>query len=138
MSNNLSPYLVFNGQTREALEFYREVFGGETRFMAFGDMGDPGEFPADGIMHGQLTTEAGWTIMAADSTKPGDEVVRGGSTLCVWGDDLDTLTAQFEKLSDGATVRTPLAKQMWGDTYGDLLDKFGIEWGFNIGANEQG
>lgn len=134
MSLQLSPYLVFNGQTAEALEFYKSVFGGETQLMPFGAMGDSGEFPPDAIMHGQLTTEAGWTMMASDSTKPGDEVVRGGSTLCVWGEDLETATAQFDRLAEGGNVTTPLAKQVWGDTYGDLTDKFGIEWGFNIGA----
>ena len=137
MSNNLSPYLVFSGETREALEFYRSVFGGKVEIMPFGAMGDSGDFPADAAMHGQLDTEAGWTIMAADSTKPGDAVVRGGSTMCVWGDELETLSQQFDKLAEGGTVTTALAKQTWGDTYGDLTDRFGIAWGFNISGASQ-
>lgn len=136
MSNNLSPYVVFNGQAREALEFWQSVLGGDVRIMTFGDMGAPaeqlGDMPADFVMHGQLTTTAGWTIMAADSTKPGDEVVRGGMNLCVWGSDEETLARQFEAMSSGGTVNMPLEKQMWGARYGDLTDKFGISWGFNI------
>lgn len=133
MTINVSPSLVFNGQAREAFEFYRSVFGGELSLNEFGPMGQEAGFPPDAIMHAQLVTAAGWSLMGDDSTKPGDEVVRGGSTIMVWGDDQATLEQQFAKLADGGTVGTQLEKQFWGDTYGDLTDKYGIGWGFNIG-----
>lgn len=136
MSIHLSPYLVFSGESREALEFYKSVFGGELQMITFGSMGDPGEFPAEALMHGQLNTDAGWSLMAADSTKPDDEVVRGGSSLCVWGDNEQEMARQFEALSVGGTVSTPLVRQPWGDIYGELTDRFGISWGFNIGSTE--
>lgn len=132
MSSTLSPYLVFNGQTREVLAFYASIFGGTPQFTTAAELGAPPDWPADAVMHGALTTDAGWTIMAADSTKPGDEVVRGGMNLTVWGDD-DAMRDQFERLAEGGTVNMPLAEQPWGAEYCDLTDKFGIGWGFNIG-----
>ncbi|WP_153502570.1 VOC family protein [Cumulibacter manganitolerans] len=133
MAINFSAYLAFSGETPEALEFYKSVFGGTVDLNKFGEMGAGAGFDPDAIMHGQLTTDAGWTLMAADSTKPGDELVRGGSTLTLWGDEHETMEQQFKKLAEGGTIGTPLEKQMWGAVYGDLTDKFGITWSFNIG-----
>lgn len=132
MPSNVSPSIVFNGQARQAFEFYQSVFGGELSLNEFGPMGEEGGFPADALMHVMLTTDAGWSLMGDDSTLPGDEVVRGGSTIMVWGDDEPALSAQFAMLAEGGTIDNPLEKQFWGDTYGDLVDKFGIRWGFNI------
>ena len=70
MASRLNPYLNFQGDAREAMEFYRDVFGGELNVMSFGDMG--GE-PADGVMHAQLETPAGFTLMASDAP-PGETV----------------------------------------------------------------
>lgn len=129
--NTLSPYLVFNGNAREALDFYAEVFGGSPRVNTYSEFGIT-DMPAENLMHGQLTVTDGWTIMAADSTRPGDEVVRGGSTLCIWGEDVEGARAQFDRLAEGGTVNQPLEMQPWGDMYGDLTDRFGITWGFNV------
>ena len=133
MAINFSAYLAFSGETPEALDFYKSVFGGTVELSKFGEMGTQAGFDADAIMHGQLTTDAGWTLMAADSTKPGDELLRGGTTLTVWGTDAETMTTQFNKLAEGGQIGTALEKQMWGAVYGDLTDKYGINWAFNIG-----
>lgn len=132
MTIKVSPYLVFNGQTRDAFEFYKSVFGGELAMNEFGPMGAEGGFAPEAIMHAQLDTDAGWSLMGSDSTKPEDEVVRGGSSIMIWGEDQAALEQQFAKLSEGGTVGQPLQKQFWGDVYGDLEDKFGIQWGFNV------
>ena len=132
MTIQVSPTLVFNGQAREAFEFYQSVFGGELSLNEFGPMGEESGFPPEAIMHAQLVTDAGWSLMGDDSTLPGDDVVRGGSSIMVWGEDQADIEQQFAKLSEGGTVNTPLEKQFWGDVYGDLKDKFGIQWGFNI------
>ena len=66
MASRLNPYLAFDGNAREALEFYKEVFGGELALMTFGDMGEQDPERASKIMHGQLETPAGYTLMAAD------------------------------------------------------------------------
>lgn len=132
MSNSLSPYFAFNGQARAALEHWQSVFGGTVDTLTWGQAGVTEMGPAEGLMHGQLDTPSGWSIMAADSTLPQDEVVRGGSTLAVWGDDVDLMTEQFNALGAAGEVTMPLEKQMWGALYGSVRDQFGIDWGFNI------
>ncbi|GAB7052038.1 VOC family protein [Catenuloplanes indicus] len=133
MVARLNPYINFRGQAREALEFYRGALGGEVQVMTFGQYGQEGPL-ADQVMHGQLETPSGMTLMAAD-TPPDVEITSGSViTICLSGDEAESLRAQWERLSDGATVHTPLATQMWGDEYGQLTDRFGIGWMVNIGA----
>ena len=66
MASRLNPYLNFNGNARQALEFYRSVFGGDLTLSTFAEFGMADAPDADKIMHGQLETDAGYTIMAAD------------------------------------------------------------------------
>ena len=132
MSISLAPYLNFpQGKTREAMTFYEAVFGGRLDISTFGDFHMEG-MPADGVMHAMLTTDS-FTFMASDAM-PGSETQWGGTRvyLTFFGDDLATLTGWFDKLAEGGSVGTTLQKMPWGDTYGVLMDKFGIEWMFNI------
>ena len=134
MASRLNPYLNFQSNAREAIEFYRDVFGGELNVMTFGDMG--GE-PADGVMHAQLETPSGFTLMASDAP-PGETLNPGGAVhISLSGDDTAELTGYFEKLADGGTVVDGLKQQVWGDTFGMLVDRFGIGWLVNI-AGQQG
>ena len=134
MASRLNPYLNFQSNAREAIEFYRDVFGGELNVMTFGDMG--GE-PADGVMHAQLETPSGFTLMASDAP-PGETLNPGGAVhISLSGDDTAELTGYFEKLADGGTVIDGLKQQVWGDTFGMLVDRFGIGWLVNI-AGQQG
>ena len=129
MASRLNPYLNFQSNAREAIEFYRDVFGGELRVMTFGDMG--GE-PANGVMHAQLETPAGFTLMASDAP-PGETLSPGGAVhISLSGDDTDDLTNWFRKLADGGTLIDDLKQQAWGDTFGMLVDRFGIGWLVNI------
>ena len=136
MTSRLNPYLSFNGNARDAMEFYRSVFGGELRINTFGDYGNPDPAVADKVMHAQLETDAGYTLMASD-LMPDMPFNRGDSiTVSLSGEDADRLRGYWEKLSDGGTVSMPLEKQMWGDEFGMCTDKFGITWMVNI-AGEQ-
>ena len=137
MSIHLNPYLNFRGEAREALEFYHSVFGGELILNRYdsipGMMGDGDE--GSKIMHGQLNTPDGLTIMAADlpesmAGQPG--VPTGGGSSCVWGEDTERITALWEGLSQGAEIQVPFAKAPWGDTFGDLRDRFGVSWMFSL------
>ena len=138
----LNPYLNFDGNTREALEFYQGVFGGELNVMAFGDMGmtehDGNPIPADGVMHGQLTSDQGFTLMASDNVPGMSEGQTPNGHLSLSGDESELLHGYFDKLADGGKVTMPLEKQMWGDEFGMLTDRFGITWMVNIsGAAQQ-
>lgn len=133
MATRLNPYLSFDGQAREAMEFYQSVFGGELKMNTFGEFGMQDTPQADQIMHAQLETDAGYTIMAAD-TPPGMEHRPGSSITVSLSGDEEVLRQYFNALAEGGEVGTPLEKQMWGDEYGDLVDRFGVSWMVNLGG----
>jgi PhnB protein len=135
MAQLLNPYLNFDGNAREAMEFYRDALGGELEVNTFGEYGGT---PADGVMHSYLGTPAGFHLMASDLPEgqahdPGTNI-----TISLSGDDAEALGGYFAKLAEGGTVSMPLEKQMWGDTFGMLIDKFGIHWMVNIQTGEAG
>ena len=134
MSINGAPYLGFRGQAREAMNFYQEVFGGELDLLDWMDPDAPASESGEKlVMHGHLSTAAGWALMGADNIEMATEDSDAQRmNVVVYGDDVDTMVEQFEKLSEGASVHMPLEKQMWGDMFGGLKDKFGIDWGFNV------
>ena len=133
MASVLNPYLNFNGDARQALEFYNSVFGGNLNVSTFADFGTPKDAPDAGkIMHGQLETSAGYTIMAAD-TPPGMEYQgMHGFGVSLSGDDGDALRGYWEKLTATGTTTMPLQKQAWGDEFGMCTDQFGVPWLVNI------
>ncbi len=127
-------YLFFRGDCREAMEFYKSVFGGELTMQTFGEV--PGEKPAemqgmeDKVMHAMLSGGE-IKLMASDSTRKeefGDSFI----SLSLGGTDEAKLRGLFEKLSEGGKVTSPLKKEFWGDTFGTLTDKFGVDWMVNI------
>ena len=137
MASQLNPYLNFNGNARQALEFYTGVFGGNLTLSTFAEFGTPKDAPdADKIMHGQLETAAEYTIMAAD-TPPGMEYQgMHGFGVSLSGDDGDALRGYWEKLCADGTVTMPLQKQVWGDEFGMCTDKFGVPWLVNISQTQ--
>jgi PhnB protein len=137
MASVLNPYITFDGNAREAMEFYERVFGGTLRLNTFGELGGPDAPNPDEIMHGQLETDGGLTLMGADP--PPGMAHRPGNNFAVSlsGDDDAELRGYWEKLSDGGTVTVPLEKQMWGDEFGMCNDRFGITWMVNISQPQQ-
>ncbi len=132
MPSLLNPYLNFDGNTREAMEFYRDVFGGELQINTFGEYGTDDPAIADGTMHAQLEAPNGFTLMASDGP-PGSAITFGDNiSISLSGDDAGELRGYWDKLSDGGTVAMPLEKQMWGDEFGMCVDRFGIQWMVNI------
>jgi PhnB protein len=137
VASRLNPYLSFSDNAREAMEFYKSVFGGNLTLNTFGDYGAQGD-EANKIMHAQLETDAGYTLMGADtpegmSYNPGDNI-----TVSLSGDDAETLRRYWQQLSEGGTVMMPLEKQMWGDEFGQCKDKFGIPWMVDIVSSQAG
>jgi PhnB protein len=132
VASRLNPYISFDGNAQQAMEFYYRVFGGALTLNTFGEYGAPDAPEADKIMHGMVETDSGLTLMGAD-TPPGTEYQPGNNiAVSLSGEDADELRGYWEKLSDGGTVTVPLEKQMWGDEFGMCLDRFGIAWMVNI------
>jgi PhnB protein len=132
MASRLNPYLTFDSNARQAMEFYRDVFGGTLDVNTFGEFGSPDAAEADKVMHAQLETDSGFTLMASDTPagmqrNPGDNI-----SISLSGTDADELRGYWEKLSDGGSVTMPLEKQMWGDEFGMCVDRFGVPWMVNI------
>ena len=134
MTALLNPYLTFPGTAREAMTFYQEVFGGDLKLNTFGEFGMEGE-GSEGIMHAQLEAPGGLVLMASDTAPGQGEGYRAGDHMSVSlsGDD-ESLRSHWEALSRGATITMPLEKQMWGDEFGMLTDRFGIPWMVNVGS----
>ena len=132
MATRLNPYITFDGNARQAMEYYEQVFGGTLRINTFGEYGADDKALADKIMHAQLETTSGYTLMASDlapgmTHNPGDNIV-----VSLSGEDADELRGYWEKLTDGGTISMPLEKQMWGDEYGACTDRFGVSWMIDI------
>ena len=133
MASRLNPYISFEHDARQAMEFYKEVFGGQLALNTFGEYGEADSPIADKIMHGILETDNGFTIMAAD-TPPGMERNPGDTiTISLSGDDADELRGYWDKLSSSGKVSMPLEKQVWGDEFGMTVDQYGVAWMVNIG-----
>jgi PhnB protein len=132
MASRLNPYISFQGNAREAMEFYKSIFGGTLTTTTFGEFNAPDPSIADQLMHADLETPSGYRLMGSDTPpgvpyNPGDNI-----TVSLSGEDSEELHGYWEKLSTGATVTIPLEKQMWGDEFGALKDRFGINWMVNI------
>jgi PhnB protein len=133
MQTKLNPYLNFRDKTREAMEFYQGVFGGKLDVSTFSDYNaspDPSE--AGKVMHAALETENGITFMAADTPNSMEYKPGTNFSMSLSGDNEDELRAYFDKLSAGGMVTMPLEKAAWGDTFGMVLDKFGVTWLVNV------
>lgn len=129
----LSPYIFFDGQAKQAMEFYKTVFGGKLNIQTMGEVPKEAREAAinpdpSRVMHASL--EGDVKIMASDSGKASAKAAK--IELSLSGDDETHLKDVFKKLSDGGKVTMPLAKQFWGDTFGMLTDKFGVDWMVNI------
>ena len=124
----LLPYLTFDGTCREAMEFYRQVFGGELEVRYFKEFyGDMPQADKEKVMHAELKNDA-MSLMASDSV-PGSETTFGDNVrITVTGIDSKRLAAFFGELSQGGTVIMPFEKQVWGQELGMLTDKFGTHW----------
>ena len=136
--SQLNPYLHFTDKAREAMQFYQSVFGGELNVMQFKDMPFPGMSEADGdkVMHASLTGKD-ITFFASDTpshmpANPGNSI-----SMSLSGSDEAELRGYFDKLASGGNVIQPLEKAPWGDTFGMLTDKYGIEWLVNVDGQHQ-
>jgi len=137
MPSRLNPYINFGGDAREAMEFYRGIFGGELTINTFGEYGNDDPALADQTMHAQLETDRGFTLMASDGP-PGTELTVGDNiSISLSGDDANELHGYWDRLSESGKVLMPLEQQMWGDEFGMCVDRFGISWMVNVAGSTQ-
>jgi PhnB protein len=139
MSTKLNPYISFKNNTREAMEFYHSVLGGDLKMQTFKEF-HASEDPSEDnlIMHSELDSEYCMTLMAADTPsrmeyRPGNNVAM---SLSGDPDNEAELKTIFDKLSLGGNVTQPLEKAVWGDTFGMCTDRFGINWLVNIAGQK--
>jgi PhnB protein len=134
----LTPYLFFGGNCREAMEFYKTVFGGELTLSTFGEgpadaHQDPeanSDAAKDKIMHARL--EGAVVLLASDNPHFTNAQNTGQFSLSLEGTDEKQLTAYFEKLAEKGQITVPLTKQFWGATFGMVTDQYGVNWMINI------
>ena len=134
MSIKVANHLNYRGNAREALEFYKSVFGGEIVIITYNDarnVQEPSE--ANQVMWGQVTAPNGFSVMAYDVPSrtpwnPGENA----HFVSVRGDSDTEIAALWEKLSADATITQPLAPSGWTPLYGMLKDRFGITWALDV------
>jgi PhnB protein len=134
MNTVLLPYLNFMGKTAEAMRFYQSIFGGSLAMQTFAEAGIPTPPETkDNVIHAELKTPD-FTFMSSDGDTEHPVTMGNSVNMSLIGTDEQQLTEYFNRLAEGGTITLPLAKQFWGDTYGQLTDKFGIHWMVNIGT----
>ncbi len=129
----LEAYLFYPGNTEEAMSFYQGILGGDLSITRRGDV-DPSasESEKDAVINAALDNGA-FTLRASDRSDATTHVQTRIELTIVGAEDAD-LRRIFDQLSEDGTVKTPLEKMFWGDTFGALIDKFGIGWQVNISA----
>jgi len=138
------PSLSFNGQCREAFEFYAEVLGGEiTAAFPYGE--GPPDMPVgpqykDWLMHAWLQI-GDQAIMGADMDKdwaPNIDKPKNGFDVALHTDDVEQARGWHEGLSQGGKVMMPFQATFWSPGYGSLVDRFGIPWMVNTQGQPAG
>jgi PhnB protein len=130
MALTVTPHLNFRGQARAALDFYKQVFGGEQMLVTYGDTGQasaPDE--AGQIMWGQVSSGDGFRIMAFDVLAARRyDAGANAFFVALQGSSPDKIEARWKELADGATILRPLGRAPWSALYGMLTDRFGVTW----------
>jgi PhnB protein len=133
MMTQISSYLTFSGNCREAMNFYKDCLGGELSFQTIGESPLADKMPAamkDFILHSTLT-KANLVLMGSDMV--GDQgLIRGNAvSMAINCSSEEEIQRFYEKLSAGGTKDHALEQSFWGATFGDLTDKYGNHWLLN-------
>jgi PhnB protein len=138
-TQQLVPYLMFDGNCREAMNFYRDCLGGDVGLKTIGESPMKDNMPAEKheqIMHASLVKNGQVVLFASDLM--GAEALAHGNdiTLCLNCTSEEEIQTTFRNLAAGGKITHELKKEFWGDTFGMLTDKFGLNWMFNYGPNQ--
>jgi PhnB protein len=131
----LTPYIGRDGDARDLLEFYHQVFGGDLSLSTYGEAPmDAPESHKNRILHGQLDAAEYIQIFASDAPPHMDMKSTDNTiSLSLSGPDEGKLRQVYDQLSEGGKIVMPLEKQFWGDLFGMVDDKFNMHWMVNIG-----
>lgn len=131
MALRINPYIILDGHTREAIQFYEKALGAELLgVMSFGDMPENPEFPIpeeakDRVTHAMI--RVGETDMMFSDTFPGQPHEIGNHvTICIVAESVDESNRIFDALSEGGQVEMPMQETFWSPAYGIVKDRFGV------------
>ncbi len=130
----INPYLTFAGNCREAMTFYQSCFGGEIFFQTVGESPMADQLPQEMrsmIMHSSLTSDK-VIIMGSDMTPKGGVYTGNNLSLLIDCSSEEEIRTLFAKLSQGGETKHPVEKTFWGALFGDLNDRYGIQWMLNL------
>ncbi|PJJ72463.1 PhnB protein [Diaminobutyricimonas aerilata] len=146
MTVTTTTHLNLPGTAREALEFYRDVFGGDVAITTYGELGMPADLPDAGrVVFGRLDSPSGFHVLAYDvpgasgTDAGGSTTRRDGLTftdrpffLSVSGETLEEVAGYWDGLAAGAAIIEPLAASAWSAGFGMLTDRFGVTWVLDV------
>ena len=141
--SKFNPYLNFNGNTEEAFNFYKSVFGGEfLAVMRFGDVPEADKIPEElrgKITHISLPIGDGNVLMATDAIESmGQKLTVGNNVhISISPDSKEEADRIFNALSKDGKIEMPIADMFWGAYFGSFADKFGVQWMINYDSNQQ-
>lgn len=139
----VQAFINFNGNCREAVEFYAQVFGTEKpQIMTFGDTPPNPEFPLPEemknlVMYTQLNINES-NVMFSDIFPGMPYAVGNNINLAIVSKDMDQIKSLFNKLKEGGTVGMDIQETFWSKCYGTMVDKFGISWQFSHDSGQIG
>ena len=126
----VKPYISFNGNCEEAVNFYKDALGAELLFIQkVGDspMKDMG--PADAVMHSTL--KIGDTHVMASDNMGRPMTIGNNISLAIGSDDIEAAQGMFDRMAEGGSVIMPMQETYWAAAFGMLTDKYGVNWMFN-------
>ncbi len=133
----INPYLNFKGNTEEAFNFYKSVFGGDfSSLVRFKDMPAAGSVPSqdsDKLMHVALPISKGNVLMGTDVLESKGQTLTPGDnfSLSISAENKAEADKLFN-ISAGGNVEVPMSDAPWGSYFGMTKDKFGIRWMVNF------
>jgi len=135
----INAYLNFEGNTREAMNFYKDALGGELTLQTIGESPIASQMPPhakDLIVHSMLVSD-NIVIMGSDMVLDG--LIKGNNvSLSLQCNSEEEINRLFSKLSAGGNVDHPVKEAFWGGIFGHFTDKYGINWLMNYNKDQQG
>lgn len=136
----INPYLMFDGNCLEAMNFYKDALGAELQVMKVGDTPAAANFDEsakDRVMHSSLRKDGESILLAADVMMEGEKYTIGNAmTICVHCKSEEEIRMFFANLSKGGKVGSEVKTEFWGDMFGMLTDKYGFDWMLNYAAKK--